>query len=143
MTATIEYNLELVRRYYEAATHDLSQMEQIVTADFVDHHFPPELPSGPQGVGQFFTTILGSVFGDMHIEHFDMAAQEDKVYCFFALHAIHIGEFAGIAPSGKELVIPAVSHFRVRNGQLAEGWEIFDSGALLQQMQARLAEYAV
>jgi predicted ester cyclase len=69
-----------------------------------------------------------------------MAAEAEKVYCYFALHATHIAEFAGIAPSGKELVIPAVSHFRVVDGKLAEGWEIFDSGALLQQMQAKHAE---
>jgi hypothetical protein len=34
-------------------------------------------------------------------------------------------------------VIPAVSFFRIANGKLAEGWEIYDSGALLQQMQAK------
>jgi predicted ester cyclase len=139
MTTTANFNKELVRRYYEAATGDLSQMDQIVTASFVDHHFPPTLPPGPEGVKQFFTNVLGSVFGDMRIEHYDMAAEEDKVYCYFALHAAHVSEFAGIAPSGQELVIPAISHFRVVDGKLAEGWEIFDSGALLQQMQAKLA----
>ena len=140
MTSTVEYNKELVLRYYAAATGDLSAMDQIVTADFVDHHFPPTLPPGPEGAKQFFTNVLGSVFGDMRIEHYDMAAEAEKVYCYFALHATHIAEFAGIAPSGKELVIPAVSHFRVVDGKLAEGWEIFDSGALLQQMQAKHAE---
>jgi len=140
MTSTVEYNKELVRRYYAAATSNLSEMDQIVTAGFVDHHFPPTLPPGPDGAKQFFTNILGSVFGAMRIEHYDLAAEADKVYCFFALHATHTGEFAGIAPSGKELVIPAVSHFRIEAGKLAEGWEIFDSGALLQQMQAKHAE---
>jgi len=139
MTADVEYNKNLVRRYYEAATGDLGKMDQIITASYVDHHFPPTLPPGPEGARQFFTNVLGSVFGNMRIEHYDLAAEEDKVYCYFALLATHIGEFAGIAPSGKELVIPAVSHFRVVDGKLAEGWEIFDSGALLQQMAANHA----
>jgi predicted ester cyclase len=139
MTSTVDDNKELVRHYYQAATGDLSKMDQIVTADYVDHHFPPTLPPGPEGARQFFTNVLGSVFGNMRIEHYEMVAETDKVYCNFALHATHTGEFGGIAPSGKELVIPAVSHFRIVDGKLAEGWELFDSGALLQQMQAKHA----
>jgi len=133
----LEANKALVRRYYEIATSDLKGFENIVAADFVDHHFPPSLPPGPEGARQFFANVLGSVFGNMRVEHYDLVAEGDKVYNYFALHANHTGEFAGIAPSGKALVIPAVSFFRIANGKLAEGWEIFDSGALLQQMQAK------
>jgi hypothetical protein len=35
-----------------------------------------------------------------------------------------------------EILCPAVSTFRLEGGKLAEGWEIFDSGDLLRQMQA-------
>jgi predicted ester cyclase len=129
-------NKDLVRRYYEAAMTDLSQMDEIVTEDYVDHHFPPDVPPGPDGVRQFFTTVLGSVYSDMRIEIDDMIAEDDKVACYFALLARHTGEFAGIEPQGNEIRCPAVSTFRVAGGKLAEGWEIFDSGDLLQQMRA-------
>jgi hypothetical protein len=33
-----EENKELVRLFYEAGTGDLAAMDEIVTADFVDHH---------------------------------------------------------------------------------------------------------
>jgi predicted ester cyclase len=131
-----EQNKALVRSYYEAAMGDLSQMDEIVTADYVDHHFPPGLPAGPEGVKQFFTDVLGSVYSDMRIEIDDMIAEGDKVACYFALLAKHTGEFVGIEPKGNEIRCPAVSTFRVEGGKLAEGWEIFDSGDLLQQMRA-------
>ncbi len=131
-----EANKALVRRYYEAAMSDLAGIEDIVTADYHDHHFPPDLPKGPEGVKQFFTAVLGSVFSDMKIEHDFMLADGDKVACYFALRARHTGDFAGIPAKGNEILCPAVSTFRVEGGKLAEGWEIFDSGDLLRQMQA-------
>ena len=131
-----EANKELVRRYYAAAMGDFSGIEEIVTADYHDHHFPPSLPKGPEGVKQFFTAVLGSVFSDMKIEHDFMLADGDKVACYFALRAKHTGEFAGIKPKGNEILCPAISTFRIEEGKLVEGWELFDSGDLLRQLQA-------
>ncbi len=131
-----ENNKALVRRYYEQAMGDLSGIDEIVTPDFFDHHFPPSLPRGPEGVRQFFTGILGSVFSDMKIEQEFMLAEGDRVSCHFALRAKHTGEFAGIPPQGKDILCPAISTFRIEGGKLAEAWELFDSGDLLAQMRA-------
>ena len=131
-----EANKELVRRYYAAAMGDFSGIEDIVSADYNDHHFPPELPKGPEGVKQFFTNVLGSVFSDMQIEHDFMLADGDKVAYYFALRAKHTGDFGDIPAKGNEILCPAVSTFRIEGGKLAEGWEIFDSGDLFNQMQA-------
>jgi predicted ester cyclase len=129
-----ETNKALVRRYYAEAMGGLANIEQVVSATFVDHHFPPGLPPGPAGVRQFFQ-ILGGIFSDMKIEFDFLLAEGDKVDCHFALVAKHTGEFAGIPPKGNLIRCPAISTFRVEGGKLAEGWEIFDSGNLLQQMR--------
>jgi len=125
----------LVRRYYQEALGDLAGIEQVVAADFVDHHFPPGVPSGPAGVRQFFAKILPSIFSQMRIEIDYLLAEGDRVDCHFALLAKHTGEFAGIAPKGNAIRCPAISTFRIAGGKLAEAWEIFDSGDLLRQMQ--------
>jgi len=131
-----EANKALVRRYYTEAMGNLSGIDEVVSATFVDHHFPPGLPSGPAGVRQFFQGILAGVFGDMKIEIDFMLAEGDKVDCHFALLARHTGEFAGIKPKGNTIRCPAISTFRIEAGKLAEAWEIFDSGNLFQQMRA-------
>lgn len=131
-----EANKALVRRYYAAAMGDLPDLEQVVSAAFVDHHFPPGLPTGPAGVRQFFQKILGGVFSEMRIEHSFMLAEGDRVDCHFALVARHTGEFAGIVPKGRVIRCPAISTFRIEGGRLAEAWELFDSGDLFQQMRA-------
>lgn len=131
-----EANKTLVRQYYAAAMGNMADFDNVVSATFVDHHFPPGVPPGPAGVRQFFQNILGGIFSDMKLEFDFLLAEGDKVDCHFALVARHTGEFAGIKPKGNLIRCPAISTFRIADGKLAEGWEIFDSGSLLQQMRA-------
>ena len=132
----LEKNKELVKRYYQEATGDLSGIAEVVAENFVDHHFPPGSPAGPEGVRQFFSAVLGSIFSDMKVEIDYLIAEGDKVDCHFALLAKHTGEFAGIAPKGNQIRCPAISTFRIENGLLVEAWELFDSGDLMKQLQA-------
>ena len=132
----LEKNKELVKRYYQEAAGGLSGIGEVVAESFVDHHFPPGTPAGPEGVRQFFSAVLGSVFSDMKVEIDYLIAEGDKVDCHFALLAKHTGEFAGIAPKGNQIRCPAISTFRIENGLLVEAWELFDSGDLMKQLQA-------
>jgi predicted ester cyclase len=131
----LEDNKRLVRRYYEQAMGDLSGIEQIVANGFVDHHFPPGLPTGPEGVRRFFQEVLGGIFSDMRIDIDFLLADGDRVDCHFTLSARHTGQFAEIAPRGKAIRCGAISTFRIADGKLAEAWELFDSGDLLRQMR--------
>ena len=131
----LDDNKSLVRRYYEQVMGDLSGIDQIVAADFVDHHFPPDTPPGPAGVRQFFQGFAQSVFSDMRIEIEFLLAEGDLVDCHFVFHARHTGEMAGIEPRGSAIRLPAISTFRIADGKLAEAWEIFDSATLLGQMR--------
>ena len=131
-----EQNKQLVRRYYEIVMGDLARIEEIVADGFVDHHFPPGLPTGPACVRQFFGQIAPGIFSDMEIRIERLLAEGDLVDCHFALHARHTGPFGDVPAKGNAIVCPAISTFRIDNGMLAEAWEIFDSGDLVRQMQA-------
>jgi predicted ester cyclase len=131
----LEENKRLVRRYYQEAMGELSGIEEVVSAGFVDHHFPPGIAAGPAGVRSFFKDILSSIFSDMRIEIDFLLAEDNRVDCHFALVARHTGPFADIAPKGNLIRCPAISTFRIGDGKLVEAWEIFDSGDLLNQMR--------
>ena len=132
----LEANKELVRRFYKAGTGDLSVMDVIVAEDFVDHHWLPDMQPGPESARAWFRDVLGSVFSDMEIKIDSMIAEGEMVDCHFALHCKHTGEFAGIRPKENAIVVPAISTFRIEGGKLAEAWELFDSGPLMEQMKA-------
>lgn len=129
-------NKALVQRYYDEAMGDLSGMDDVITEDFVDHHFPPDVPPGPAGVRKFFLEILRSGFTDPRIDIDFMLAEGDKVDCHFTFHATHSNEFAGVPAKGNKIALPAISTFRIADGKLAEAWEIFDSGDLMRQLEA-------
>ncbi len=131
-----EANKALVRRYYDETFGDLSGIEDVVTSDFVDHHFPPEMPAGPAGVRKFFTEFVPGIFSDTRIEIDFLLAEGDKVDCHFVFYGTHTGDGAGMPASGNVIRVPAVSTFRVADGKLAEAWEIYDAGDMAQQMQA-------
>ncbi len=135
----LEDNKRLVRRYYEVVAGNLAGIEQLVTEDFVDHHFPPNTPPGPEGVRKFFTEIIPAAFSDLKIDIDFMLAEGDKVDCHFVAWFKHTGEFAGIAPSGRLIRVPAISTFRIAQGKLAEAWEIYDSGDMLRQIRGESA----
>ncbi len=126
----------LVRRYYQEVTSDLSGIDQIVAPAFVDHHFPPEMPAGAAGVRKFFTEFIAGIFSDVRIEIDFLLAEGDKVDCHFVVYAKHTGDGAGIAPKGNSVRVPAISTFRIADGKLAEAWEIYDSGNMIEQMKA-------
>ena len=132
----LEENKALVRRYYQEAMGDLSGIDEIVASDFVDHHFPPDMPAGPAGVRKFFIEFAGTAFSDMRIEIDFLLAEGDKVDCHFVFHARHTGDLGDVAARGNSIRLPAISTFRIADDRLVEAWEIFDSASLLQQMQA-------
>lgn len=131
-----EANKELVRRFYAAGTGGLSGLEEIVAADYFDHHFLPGMPKGPEGVRQWFRDVLGSVFSDMRVEIDFLLAEGDLVDCHFALLCKHTADFGDLKAKGNAVRIAAISTFRIADGKLAEGWELYDSGDMARQMQA-------
>jgi len=131
----LEENKRLVLRYYEVVAGNLAGIEDVVTDEFVDHHFPPDLPPGPSGVRQFFLEFIPGFFSGLRIEIDFLLAEGDRVDCHFVAFFKHTGEFAGVAPTGREIRVPAISTFRIADGKLAEAWEIYDSGDMLRQIQ--------
>ena len=103
----------------------------------LDEQAKGTLVTGPrQTVRQFFTQFIPTFFSDLRIEIDFLLAEGDRVDCHFVALFSHTGEFAGVAPRGNELRVPAVSTFRIAGGKLAEAWEIYDSGDMLRQIQA-------
>ena len=48
--------------------------------------------------------------------------------------AIHVGEYMGIAGTGKRVKALGVNFFRTRNGRIYESWELWDRLGFQQQL---------
>ena len=118
---SIADNKALINRYLDLYNSgDLAIADEVIAPDFVDHRHP-ELPSGPEGVKQMVTQFHAA-FSDARSASGQMIGEGDVVAFRFELSAIHSGDIAGVAPTGKTVTITGMDFIRIADGKLAELW---------------------
>ncbi|HZR39795.1 MAG TPA: ester cyclase [Ktedonobacteraceae bacterium] len=115
-------------------TGDFDAIDQLFTADYVDHAaLPPGLPDGVEGVKVFFR-MLRSAFPDLHYTVEVVLAEGDLAAGHVSVTGTHKGEFMGIPPTGKQLRWTETHMGRLVDGKLAEHWGDYDQLGMLQQL---------
>ena len=130
-----DVNKELMRRFYDEAVNgqQFDAIDELVSADFVDHEEFPGLPGGREGAKQFFK-LCHSAFEGFSMEVEDLIAEGDRVVARCTMSGTQRGEFAGIPSSGKALRVSVIDIVRVADGKVAEHWGAMDSGSMMQQL---------
>jgi steroid delta-isomerase-like uncharacterized protein len=127
-------NKLLAERVWEAIWHqgDLSQIDNLFTADFVRHDPGREL----QGIEQNRQFIRSQrvAFPDAHFDVEDQIAEGDKVVVRYRFRGTHLGAFQGAPPTGKQITYTGVLIYRIANGKIAEQWTEFDFLGVLRQL---------
>ncbi len=107
--------------------HDWSKetLSRHLTSDFIDHAaMPGDLP-GFDGVQSRFSA-WASAFENAMEEDVEVVAQGDIVAVLYDLHAKHTGEYVGVPPTNRDVVIPGIEFVRFRDGKICEHWGIYD-----------------
>jgi len=130
-----EDNKAIVRRYLEEAfnSRNVDLLDDLVSEHCVDHHLPPELPPGREGLKLWFNGAFAA-FPDCQITVKDMVAEGDKVAIRFEFSGTHQGEFMGIPATGNQFSITGMALARISGGKLAEWWENADVMGMMQQL---------
>ncbi len=130
-----EENKALVRRLYEEVLNkgNLGVIDELCSADVVDHSAPPGIPSGIEGVKQMMA-MYRAVFPDMHVTIEDLIAEGDKVVSRYTLRGTQKGNFMGIAPTGKQVTLTGIAIDHRVDGKVVEHWENFDQLGMMQQL---------
>ncbi len=135
---TVESTRETMTRYFDSEHSDVSMMADDVVFTIMatgqEHH-------GREGV-------LGMLSYFYHIA-FDAGA-EPRTTIFGESNATwegdfigtHIGEFAGIPATGKDVRVPLCVVYDLENGQIKRGRIYFEMPALLQQLGVSMGESA-
>lgn len=79
---------------------------------------------------------LLDAFPDFHIEIDAMIAEGDNVVARWSASGTHGGELLGIKATGKDVRIRGITWFRLANGRLVEGWDVWNEGRLFETLQA-------
>ena len=79
----------------------------------------------------FFTA-----FPDMHVTIEDQIAEGDKVASRLTVSGTHKGDFMGMAPTGKQMMITGIDIVHIKDGKAVERWGNLDDLGLMQQLGA-------
>jgi C-1 hydroxylase len=128
---SLEENKAIILSLYEADNRkDLRILDNVISPDFYDPSFHLR---GAAGYKQFETAFFRG-FPDWIETIEDIIAEGDKVWVHFTGTGTHMGEWRGLAPTGKKVTFKAVQMWRIVNGKVVAKDSILDLLDALKQL---------
>jgi len=132
----INKNKILITRYFEEVWNQgkLDVLDEIIDANYINHS--PGVPNperGPVGLKPIIAGIR-KAFPDLRFEIKNMIVTDEQVAIHCVMHGTHIGDFFGIAPTGKVVKVNQMQIERIVNGKIVEHWRQSDDLGMLQQL---------
>jgi predicted ester cyclase len=136
--ASTEETRAAARRFYETLntamrTGDMSQLEDVVAVDAVDHVPVQGMKPGRAGIVEAFTEMRGE-FPDATFTIEDIVAEGDKAAVRFTIRGTHRGVLQGIQPTGKKVTLRVIDVLRFEGHLLRERWGESDRLSLYEQL---------
>lgn len=124
----------VVGRYYEDVLVDrrLDVLAELVAPGFVGHD-----PAGAtmDRAGYFSAVrMLHDAFYPLVVSIDDQVAERDRVTTRWSAVGTHVGTFAGIPPTGREIALTGIDIHRLAGDRVVELWEQLDLATLLAQL---------
>jgi steroid delta-isomerase-like uncharacterized protein len=88
---------------------------------------------GPAAFKEFYRPMKAAI-PDIHVRVDDVLAEGEQTVCRLTARGTHTGEGLGVPPTGRKVEFTAIVWLRWEDGQVAEGWNEFDSAHLLGQI---------
>ena len=130
-----EENKAVLRRNCEEVFNkgDLAVADETIANNYVYHGSGGQEFKGPEGFKQM-VTMFRTAFPDFHMKIDDMVAVGDKMAHRLTGRGTHKGDFMGIAPTGKQVTVSAITISRFAGGKEVEAWSSMDMLTLYQQL---------
>ena len=133
---TSEQNKAIVTRvnkeYIEGG--NVNTVYELFSPDFINQTAPPGTPIGPEAIIYFFDHMLKPAFPDLKVVIHDQMTEGDKVTTRKSFHATHKGEFFGVPPTNKKVVMDVIDIIKLKDGKFSEHWGILDMQSVMSQI---------
>jgi predicted ester cyclase len=121
-----EENKALVRREQEELWNHTGNL------DAAEELFAPEHAEAARQEAADFRRGFPDVVSTIE----DLIAEGDMVAARWTARATHLGEYAGIPPTGREVEFTGISVYRIEGGRISESWTEEDELGLMRQIDA-------
>jgi steroid delta-isomerase-like uncharacterized protein len=112
---------------------DLSLVNEVVSADFLNHNrLAGQLP-GRHGISQLVQRWRAA-FPDCKVSVACRVTEGERVATCWKMLGTHLDSFLGVAATGRVVNLTGITIFRVSAGTIHEGWEFWDGARLLEQL---------
>jgi serine phosphatase RsbU (regulator of sigma subunit)/predicted ester cyclase len=134
-----ENNKALVRRFLEAQSKgEVDTVKEMLAPDFVIHEWSQEEPDHRERYLRGLAEEQAA-FSDIRYIIEDQIAEGDKVMTRWRGRGVHDrGQYAGLAPTGRESESKVIDVHRVEGGKIAEEWK--GTTAVENVQEERLAQ---
>jgi steroid delta-isomerase-like uncharacterized protein len=123
-----------VTLFYEVYNdHKMELWEEALTEDYTAHVNGQLIAS--REVGKGFVEAFHGAFPNLKYILDDTIVQGDKVVTRWTAAGTHTGNFFGMPATNKDVSMLGMTIFRVRDGKIAELWNIWDQNGLMQQLK--------
>lgn len=120
---SLEHNKEIVRMSHDKLwSHgNFEVISDLYADDFVCHFVIGPEWKGFEGLRAHVKSIRTG-FPDWREDIQKLVAEGDYVVSYFKSSGTHLGEFRGLAPTGRRVQIDEVAIYRLRDGKIVEQW---------------------
>jgi predicted ester cyclase len=133
-----EQNVRIVRWIFEAAnTGDVTKVNEFIGPEYFNHESQADPRRAKlRGPEEFIDTIknLRSAFADLRYEEKETIASKEKVVSIAQVSGKHVGNFFGIAPTGRSFSYQAVHIHRIANRKIVEHRAVRDDLRFMMQL---------
>ena len=112
--------------------NSVDDVADVIAPTFVDHHVPPELPAGVEGVRRWWGVVHDAF--DCRLDVEDVVEGVDRIATRMTFSGVHTGDFQGLPATGKPFSAAFMSIERFEDGRLVERWEVGDMVTILGQL---------
>lgn len=130
-----EDNKAVINRLYEEVFNkgNLALVDELIAPNYVSHAPGGQEFKGTDGFKQFVTQSR-AVLPDLKMTLEHIVAEGDKVAHTARMQGTFNGEYMGITPTGKQVIITNTTISRFEGGKEVEAWMNYDQLSMYQQM---------
>jgi len=137
-TAESENNKATLRRLIDAMNANDPEImsktiDELVEPDAITRTPLPGDATGAQLLKQVWVVLL-LAYPDLHLTVEDLIGEGDKVVARIVCSGTHLGDYMGLAPTGKSIAYEEIFIFRFDDGRVVETWGVVDVYSQMKQL---------
>lgn len=127
-------NKLLVRRFEDQAwnRHNPAILDELCALDYVAHM--PGNRTLDRTAHRQVIALFQHAFPDCEVTTDQLIAEDGCVTWRWTFRGTHRGEFHGLPPTGRSVVMSGLSMLRIQDGKVQESWHQGDNQSLMQQL---------